>query len=58
MFEINEIVTIKEYRDDEYNCEGRINTIMEDGKYWVTNMNMPFMGTISAAFTEDELEKL
>ena len=56
-FELNEIVIIKEYADCEYNREGRVNSIMEDGTYWVVNTNMPFMGTISDFFTADELEK-
>ena len=56
-FEINEIVVIKEYKDCEYNREGRVNSIMGDGTYWVVNKNMPFMGTVSDFFTADELEK-
>jgi hypothetical protein len=27
-------------------------------KYWVTNMNMPFQGTVSNWFSEDELTEV
>lgn len=58
-FQENEHVIIKEYIGDEYNERGRVNGYNPDTKkYWVTNMNMPFMGTVSDFFDEDELEKI
>lgn len=57
MFKVNEIVVIKQYKNDEYNREGRVKQILGDGTYWVANMNMPFMGNVSDFFKEDELEK-
>lgn len=62
-FERNEIVGIKQYRGDEYNYEARVNnvkeTIVNDYIYYhVSNMNMPFHGTVSGFFKEDELEKI
>lgn len=58
MFKVNQFVKIKKYAGDQYNEEGRINHIREDGTYWVTNMNQPFMGSVSDFFTEDELEAI
>jgi len=50
-------VNIKQYKDDEYNSEGRVIQISEDGKsYRVSNLNMPFMGTVNDWFTADEVE--
>lgn len=58
-FEINEAVTILQYKDDQYNREGTINSYNADTKlYWVVNMNMPYLGTVSAMFNENELEKV
>jgi len=57
-FEFNEIVIIKQYKDCEYNREGRVKQVFPDGTYWVANLNMPFMGTVSDIFTADELEKI
>lgn len=61
-FERLEIVGIKQYRDDEYNYEGRVMNVKETWNghiyYYVSNMNMPFMGSISEFFKESELEKI
>lgn len=57
-FKVNETVKINKYDGDQYNEVGRVNSITEDGRYWVTNMNMPFMGTVSDFFDEDELSKV
>lgn len=57
-FAHNEVVVINQYIGDQYNEQGRVNSIMDDGRYWVTNMNMPFMGTVSDFFEEDELSKV
>jgi len=57
-FKINEFVKILPFKNDTYNCEGRINQIdITNKRYHVTNMNMPFMGTISDWFEEKELAK-
>jgi len=57
-FAHNEVVVINQYIGDQYNEQGRVNSIMDDGRYWVTNMNMPFMGTVSDFFEEEELSKV
>jgi hypothetical protein len=49
-------VTIKKYIGDEYNEEGVVRGYDPKSKKWrVTNMNMPFQGTVSAWFSEEEL---
>lgn len=49
-------VRINKYPEDSINAYGRvIGYDPNNGKWWVTNMNMPYMGTISAWFSEDEL---
>ncbi len=49
-------VTIKQYIGDQYNERGVVRGYdPANKKWWVTNLNMPFMGTVSAWFSEDEL---
>jgi len=55
-FKINEHVNIKKYAGDEYNSEGRVAARDDKKGYYVQNMNMPFMGTVSDWFKADELE--
>ena len=59
-FKHNERVLIKKYRNDPDNSHGRINLVSpkKDRPYWVTNLNMPYQGTVSEFFSEDELEKV
>ena len=58
-FRIGQPVLIKKYRGDQYNEQGRVNTYDADtGRYWISNMNMPYMGTVSDMFSEDELENV
>lgn len=56
-FVVNEFVRIKRYAEDGINGYGRVGYIEDDGRYFVTNMNMPFLGTVNNFFNEDELEK-
>jgi hypothetical protein len=53
-FKVNQIVRILEEDEKGINGYGRINAI-RDGMYWVVNFNMPFSGTISRFYCEDEL---
>ena len=56
MYNINDYVYIRPDLIDfeEVNERGRIDMV-KDGLYHVTNVNMPFIGTISAWFTENEI---
>ena len=44
-FKIGDKVVIKKYINDDHN------------KYWVSNMNVPFMGTISSFFMKKKVGK-
>lgn len=50
-----DIVLIKKYKDDPVNKYGKVESIIGQ-RYWVTNLNQPFCGTISDFFFENELE--
>ena len=56
-FKANEFVRIKQYEESGINGYGRVSYIKEDGRVFVTNMNMPFLGTVNNLFDEDELER-
>lgn len=62
---IGTIVEINAYRESgntrmsiwnhEYNRYAVVNSDKPiDGKYWLTNMNQPFMGTISGFYSPEE----
>ena len=56
MFKVNEHVRILKVKDeDNINAYGRISFIGEDGRYWVSNFNMPYCGTISEFFNEEDI---
>lgn len=57
VFEVNEHVRLKEYKGS-MNEYARIKAITEEGKYWVTNLGMPYSGTISVVMSEGQLEKI
>ena len=49
-------VTIKMYIGDKRNEEGYVRGYdPKSKKWWVTNLNMPFQGTVSDWFHEEEL---
>jgi hypothetical protein len=60
MFKTNEHVRIKGAprgvgNPDEF---ARIDYKMKDGRYWVTNLSMPYMGSICRPMTVDQIEKI
>lgn len=58
-FDILETVRILKYPGNSINARGIVRTYNSTlGLYWVTNMSMPYMGTVSDNFTEDELGKI
>jgi hypothetical protein len=58
MFKVNEHVRVKGMRMGSPDEFARIAYIKEDGVYFVTNMNMPYQGTINQFMTEDKIEKI
>lgn len=55
-FNVGDYVLILPYKDDDYNKYGIVNYVLEDGWVHVSNMNMPFYGTVSRNFHPDELQ--
>lgn len=57
---VGDIVRLLPHKGDKFNEYGKINSDKSDekGRYWVTNLNMPFMGTISDWFYPEHLEKI
>jgi hypothetical protein len=51
--EINSKVKVLGEKPGSINEYARINSITERGNIWVTNLNMPFMGTISELVTPE-----
>jgi hypothetical protein len=60
MLKVNDRVRILAYPEEGINGYGRIQMIdrrRKKKKYWVVNFNMPFQGSISDYFSEEELRK-
>lgn len=56
VFEHGDIVRIKKYPKDSNNGYGKINGFLPDGRIWVVNMSLPFLGIVSDYFKPEELE--
>ena len=50
-------IVITKYKDDPANRVAIVQSVNEDGRVWVTNMNMPFQGTVSEILHVSELEE-
>ncbi len=48
-------LTVKEDSPDR---DARIQTIFEDGRIWVVNLNMPYMGTTSKIYSKEEFDQI
>ena len=46
---VNDFITIKDIPKTDPNCEGRVIEVTNDGVF-ISNMNMPFMGSFSNEF--------
>lgn len=54
---MGKVVVLKKYKGDQFNEKGIVRGYdPKSKKWWVTNMNMPFMGTVSGWFADSELE--
>ncbi len=56
-FKVNDYVRIKKYPKNGSDGYGRVVGILPDGRYWVSNMNMPFCGNVNDYFQEQDLEQ-
>ena len=59
MIEVNDTVRILMVEDeDDINAYARVTRVREDGLFEVTNLNMPFQGTLCRVlFTKHEIRK-
>ena len=55
----NDTVRVLRVEDENHpNAYARVVTIYEDGRVWVTNLNMPYMGTISEIVKDYQIQKV
>jgi hypothetical protein len=54
-YKVNDFVTILKYKNDPINKEGRITVVYESGHVHVSNLNMPFCGSVNRIFRPDEI---
>lgn len=57
-FAVDEHVRIKDYPIESENAFGRVQAVIDHKRYWVVNMGMPFLGSVSDIFQEHELEAI
>ena len=58
-FEMYEIVIVKGYPKGDINHKAMIHGLYpEEGKVWIANGNMPFLGTLSEKVPYDAVEKV
>lgn len=57
-FEMHEHVRVKGIPVGDPDEFAWVQGVYEDGRYWITNINMPYMGTISAIVSSDKIEKI
>lgn len=50
-----DIVLIKEYEKDNINRHARVMRVYPDNKAWVSNLNMPYLGTVSKIYKISDL---
>ena len=59
-YKVNEHVRVKMFERNHINATARVNAVDEENELvYLTNLNMPFMGTLcNAVFHVKEIEKL
>ena len=56
-FKVYDHVRINKFPESSTNARGKVDFIRGD-LYYVSNLNMPYAGTISQFFTEEELSNV
>lgn len=51
-------VRLLDYPEGSINSHGHVNHVYPDGRVWVSNINMPYIGTVNKIFRVDELDRL
>lgn len=57
-FEFGETVRVKGKRVGSIDEFAVVRGVYENGIYWISNLNMPFAGTISDVVSENKIEKV
>ena len=57
-FKMFQMVRIKGEKPGSINEFAHVRGVFDDGTYWVSNLNMPFSGSISAIVTDKDIERL
>lgn len=57
-FEFDEKVRVKGKRVGSIDEFAVVRHVYENGTYWIANLNMPFVGTISDVVSENKIEKV
>ena len=58
VFEENEHVRVRGEHKGSINEFARILKIYDNGDVWISNMNMPYLGTISEIVSIDRIDKV
>lgn len=54
----NEHVRLLDYPQGDINEFARVGKIYPDGKVWLVNQNMPYVGTINKVVSKKEFERM
>ena len=57
-FKLYQMVRIKGMPEGCADEFAHVRGVYKDGTYWISNMNMPFSGSISEIVTADKIERL
>jgi len=55
-FKIGDRVRLLEFPEDSWDAYATVQFVHDDGSIWVSNLNMPFMGTTSKIYSADEAQ--
>jgi len=55
---VNDSVRLLDYPKEDINEYAKVKAVYEDGRVWVANLNMPYMGTISKIVSKNEFERM
>lgn len=57
-YKLYQMVRVKGVPKGDPDEFAHVRAVYDDGTYWISNLNMPFSGTISAVVTAQEIERL
>ena len=57
-YKVNDHVRLYDYPEGDINEAARIRTIYENDDVFLTNMNMPYLGTINGRFSKEEFKRM